>query len=111
VQRSTQEACAALQADSDHHVKDTYNYVTVQADIKVPGRHFAYLADQARHAAFEAAICAAIARLDAEDKDVRVLNLGCGAGGMSVPPWVVSALPGNSAVLRCSADATQACMR
>ena len=70
----------AMQADSDHHVKDTYNYVTVQADIKMPGRHFAYLADSQRHAAYERAIKAAVARLDADDKDVRVLNLGCGAG-------------------------------
>lgn len=30
----TTAGCACLQADSDHHVKDTYNYVTVQADIR-----------------------------------------------------------------------------
>ena len=69
-----------MQADNDHHVKDTYNYVTVQADIKMPGRHLAYLADSRRHAAYESAIKAAVAGLDADDRDVRVLNLGCGAG-------------------------------
>ena len=68
------------QADSDHHVKDTYNYVTVQADVAMPGRHFAYLGDARRHEAYEAAIRAAVRQLDTEDMDVRVLDLGCGAG-------------------------------
>ena len=71
---------ATVQADKDHHVKDTYNYVTVQSDIKIPGRHFAVLEDSARHAAFSTAITAAVRRTEAEDKDARVLNLGCGAG-------------------------------
>ena len=71
-----------MQADTDHHVKDTYNYATVQADIKMPGRHFAYLEDSPRHAAFRQAISAALAQMEAEDKDARVLNLGCGAGDM-----------------------------
>ena len=69
-----------LQADNDHHVKDTYNYATVQADVKMPGRHFRYLEDDTRAAAFGKAICAAVDRVHAEDKDARVLNLGCGAG-------------------------------
>ncbi len=72
-----------LQADNDHHVKDTYNYVTVQADVKMPGRHFAYLEDGARHAAFQGAIQMAVDRMHANDKDARVLNLGCGAGASS----------------------------
>jgi len=75
-----------LQADTDHHVKDTYNYVTVQADIKIPGRHFAYLEDSPRHGAFRKAIEAALQQLEAEDKDARVLNLGCGAGKMPFFP-------------------------
>lgn len=70
----------ALQADNDHHVKDTYNYATVQADVKMPGRHFTYLEDDSRAAAFEGAIRTAVDRMHAEDKDARVLNLGCGAG-------------------------------
>lgn len=61
-------------------MKDTYNYVTVQADVKMPGRHFAYLDDGPRHAAFESAIRTAVDRMHSEDKDARVLNLGCGAG-------------------------------
>ena len=69
-----------MQADTDHHVKDTYNYVTVQADIKMPGRHFAYLEDSPRHEAFRRAIDAAVQQMEAEDKDARVLNLSCGAG-------------------------------
>ena len=69
-----------FQADNDHHVKDTYNYVTVQADIRLPKRHFAVLQDAARADAFEAAIKHAIAALRAQDKDARVLALGAGAG-------------------------------
>ena len=74
------EATHILQADKDHHVKDTYNYVTVQSDIKIPGRHFAVLEDSVRHAAFSRAITAAVSQMETEDKDARVLNLGCGAG-------------------------------
>ena len=69
-----------FQADNDYDMKDTYNYVTVQADIRLPKRHFAILADDARTDAFEAAIKHAIASVQAEDKDVRVLFLGAGSG-------------------------------
>ncbi|BDA48465.1 Protein arginine N-methyltransferase 7 [Coccomyxa sp. Obi] len=69
-----------FQADNDHHVKDTYNYVTVQADVKMPGHHFGYLEDDSRAAAFERAIREAVDRMHADDKDARVLNLGCGTG-------------------------------
>ena len=80
-----------MQADKDHHVRDTYNYVTVQSDIKIPGRHFAVLEDSARHAAFRAAITAAVAQMEAEDKDARMLNLGCGAGDARRPTgWILS---------------------
>ena len=37
-----------LQAELDHHVRDTYNYVTVQADIVMPGRQLAVLEDAYR---------------------------------------------------------------
>jgi protein arginine N-methyltransferase 7 len=78
----------AWQADSDHHVKDTYNYVTVQADIRMPGRHLAALeGDQPQHEAWERAIRAAIVRVRADDRDVRVLNLGCGTGAPHGPGW------------------------
>ena len=81
-----------MQADTDHHVKDTYNYVTVQADIKMPGRHLAYLEDAPRHDAFLRAIEAAVQQMEAEDKDARVLNLGCDAGDSLIPlplPWML----------------------
>lgn len=68
------------QADNDHHVKDTYNYVTVQTDIRMPRRHFGVLADTARQAPWQAAIQAAVLHIEGEDKDCRVLNLGAGAG-------------------------------
>ena len=80
-----------LQADKDHHVKDTYNYVTVQSDIKIPGRHFAVLEDTARHAAFSKAITAAVSQMESEDKDARVLNLGCGAGDTLVSTGMLHA--------------------
>ncbi len=69
-----------FQADNDHHMKDTYNYVAVQADIRLPKRHFAVLQDGARMDAFEAAIKHAIGVLQEQDKDARVLALGAGAG-------------------------------
>ena len=71
---------AVLQAESDHHVKDTYNYVTVQTDVKMPRRQIRYLEDTARHEPFQLAVQAAVRKLLAEDKDVRVLHLGAGAG-------------------------------
>ena len=61
-------------------MKDTYNYVTVQTDIRMPRRHFNVLADTARQAPWQAAIRAAVLRIEGEDKDCRVLNLGAGAG-------------------------------
>lgn len=45
---------------------------------------------QARHAAWDRAIRAAVAQVRSEDKDVRVLNLGCGAGRSSRQPSCAS---------------------
>jgi len=69
-----------FQAENDHHVKDTYNYMTVQADIRIPKRQFAVFDDNARIDAFDAAIRHAISALQAEDKDARVLHLGSSGG-------------------------------
>ena len=53
----------------------------------MPGRHLGYLEDAPRHDAFRRAIHAALQQMEAEDKDARVLNLGCGAGeAMTLPP-------------------------
>ena len=69
-----------MQAESDHHVRDTYNYVTVQTDIAMPKRQVAVLGDRVRQDAWAAAIAVAVAATRAEDKDCRVLDLGAGAG-------------------------------
>lgn len=69
-----------MQAESDHHVRDTYNYVTVQTDMKMPQRCIRQLQDAQQHAAFEQAIHLAVQQLEALDMDTRVLNLGAGAG-------------------------------
>lgn len=69
-----------FQAENDYHIKDTYNYMTVQADIRMPKRHFKYLEDSSRCNAFATAVVRAVDTLRAEAKDVRVLNIGCGAG-------------------------------
>ena len=73
-----------FQAENDYHVRDTYNYLTVQADVRMPRRHFKYLEDVARLDAFAAAVAAAVERLRADARDARVLHLGCGAGVMSM---------------------------
>ena len=70
-----------FQADNEYHIKDTYNYMTVQADVRMPRRHFKYLRDGARLDAFARAARAAIDKVRAERHcDARVLHLGCGAG-------------------------------
>ena len=74
-----------MQAESDHHVKDTYNYVTIQTDIKMPQRQTRMLHDSKRCQPFQDATRIAVARLKAEYKDVRVLHLGSGAGAQSSP--------------------------
>ncbi|PSC69443.1 arginine methyltransferase [Micractinium conductrix] len=69
-----------FQGENDHHIKDTYNYVTVQTDIRMPGRHLRQLEDGYALPRFRAAIEAAVQAIVADDKDCRVLNLGAGAG-------------------------------
>ena len=48
-----------MQAELDHHVRDTYNYVTVQADIVMSGRQVAVLEDAYRQAWAHAPVCRA----------------------------------------------------
>lgn len=69
-----------FQAENDHNIKDTYNYVTVQADIRLPKRHLKFLEDEYLHEKMERAIVAAIGAIHASDRDCRVLDLGAGAG-------------------------------
>lgn len=69
-----------FQAENDHHIKDTYNYVTVQSDIRMPKKHLRQLEDAYVTTRFRTAIEAAVQAVAAEDKDCRVLNLGAGAG-------------------------------
>ncbi|KAL4451864.1 hypothetical protein ABPG75_007526 [Micractinium tetrahymenae] len=69
-----------FQAENDHHIKDTYNYVTVQTDVRMPKRHILQLEDSYAVSRFQQAIEAAVQAVAAEDKDCRVLNLGSGAG-------------------------------
>ena len=73
-----------MQAESDHHVRDTYNYVTIQTDVRMPARHTTALLDKARQAPFLRAIAAAVAQISLEEKDVRVLDLGAGAGQFGI---------------------------
>lgn len=69
-----------FQAENDYHLKDTYNYMTIQADIRLPKRHFKLLHDEVRLAKYSEAIRRAIDKTHADAKDARVLNIGCGAG-------------------------------
>ena len=69
-----------FQADNDYHVKDTYNYVTVQSDVRMPKLHMEYLRDDVRVSAFADAIQRAVEACAEEDMDARVLLLQGGAG-------------------------------
>jgi protein arginine N-methyltransferase 7 len=77
--------CVYWQAERDHHTRDTYNYLTVQTDIRMPKRQIRLLEDSQRHVCYEEAIQRAVQQIKALDLDVRVLNLGAGSGG---PTWV-----------------------
>eukprot|EP00887_Chlorella_sp_A99_P001822 scaffold19.g1822.t1 len=69
-----------FQAEKDYHIRDTYNYVTVQTDIRMPKRHLRLLEDSYLNSRFQAAIEAAVASIEEQDRDCRVLDLGAGAG-------------------------------
>ena len=69
-----------FQAENDYHLKDTYNYMTIQTDIRIPKRHFKVLEDGVRRSKFASAIQRAVDKLHGDAKDARVLNIGCGAG-------------------------------
>lgn len=70
-----------FQAENDYHVKDTYNYMTVQADIRMPHRHFKALEDSYYTNQWRLAIEAVVSQVETEeDKDARVLLMGAGAG-------------------------------
>lgn len=70
-----------FQAENDVHIKDTYNYMTIQADIRMPTRHFEQLEDAYFNERLKTAIEAAVSRIeDDDDADCRVLFMGAGAG-------------------------------
>ena len=73
-----------FQAENDHHIKDTYNYMTVQADIRMPEKMFAQFEDSYFNQQYRKAIEAAVAHIESTDTDCRVLNLGAGAGVQAV---------------------------
>ena len=61
-------------------MKDTYNYLTIQADTRMPARQICMLQDTDRTAPFVEAVERAVKMILAEDTDVRVLHLGAGTG-------------------------------
>lgn len=76
-----------FQAENDQHIKETYNYMTVQADIRMPKRALSSLGSEVGKEtirAYRKAIESAIATLEADDTDARVLNLSCGPGVSAV---------------------------
>jgi hypothetical protein len=52
-----------FQAENDYHVKDTYNYMTVQTDIRQPKRHLHYIEDAYFHDTWERALRVAVDRI------------------------------------------------
>ena len=73
-----------FQAENDHHIKDTYNYMTVQSDIRMPKKIMNQLEDTYFNGQYKKAIEAAVASIESTDTDCRVLNLGSGAGVQAV---------------------------
>lgn len=72
-----------FQAENDHNIKDTYNFMTVQSDIRIPSRVQRTLEDSHRTAAWRKAVEGAVTAIEATDTDCRVLNMGSGAGVMA----------------------------
>ena len=68
------------QAESDHHIRDAYNYMTVQTDVAMPARQIRVVQDNVRQAAWAAAISDAVQGIRGQDMDCRVLDLGAGVG-------------------------------
>ena len=73
-----------FQAENDPEIKETYNYMTVQADIRMPGRALRQIRDVRTIRAYRRAIEGAVAALESADTDARVLNLNCGPGVSAV---------------------------
>ena len=73
-----------FQAENDPDIKETYNYMTVQADIRMPGRALREVRDVRTIRAYRRAIEGAVAALESSDTDARVLNLSCGPGVSAV---------------------------
>jgi type III protein arginine methyltransferase len=73
-----------FQAENDHNIKDTYNYMTVQADIRMPTRQFKALEDPYYNSAWRRAVEGAVKEIEDSETDCRVLNLGSGAGVQAV---------------------------
>ncbi|KAI8104703.1 hypothetical protein M9434_003256 [Picochlorum sp. BPE23] len=73
-----------FQAENDHHIKDTYNYMTVQSDIRMPKRIIKQLQDPYFNRQYRRAIEQAVDYFESSDTDCRVLNLGAGAGVQAI---------------------------
>ena len=73
-----------FQAENDPNIKETYNYMTVQADIRMPGRALREVRDVETIRAYRQAIEKAVGALESSDTDARVLNLSCGPGVSAV---------------------------
>ncbi len=73
-----------FQAENDPDIRETYNYMTVQADIRMPGRAIREVRDVGTIRAYRRAIEGAVAALESSDTDARVLNLSCGPGVSAV---------------------------
>jgi len=84
-----------FQAENDHNIKDTYNYLTIQTDIRMPRRQIEVVKDDVWQSAWATAIYNAVMEIrkggkkgreeeeeddDDDEIDCRVLDLGAGAG-------------------------------
>lgn len=69
-----------FQAENDHDIKDTYNFMTVQTDVRMPNRELKAIEDSYLVKAWKEAIQGAVGDVEARDTDCRVLNLGSKIG-------------------------------
>eukprot|EP00210_Caulerpa_lentillifera_P006726 g6428.t1 len=67
------------QAERDHHIRDTYNYVTIQTDVRMPSKCIKVLEDNERCDLFSKAVRKAVHSIQEKNIEPRLLCIGTGS--------------------------------